>query len=407
MLPPTFTNPPESMPPPEELPTNCDKRDYIGSVEYDNNIAESYYHDEGRINLLPGMSNRHEYNLRDHLGNTRICFTDDDGTAEILQQTNYYPFGLPIEELSTTFDGVGNNYQYNGKELNEDFGLHWMDYGARWYDPQINRWGQVDPLAEKSYHENPYIYVGNNPVAFIDPSGMSRTWYFSENGQMIGSPSNDNLSDAIVVIPNSQVADFQDLRENGVFGAYHSNEANQNLRTQGLNYLTEGFVAFVDKHINGGNENVTYLGDKIISMTHNGKAVKGGFFAEYGIKLGLTSNGEVTTEGIAYTSGIFNAVSPNFGEAGNAHLHPMPGIYDILVSTGDKNQPYKMYSVENGSGPSGDDMNSTRNRNNNYYNVALDPVNMHLYRAETTISNDGKLIYRPESKITVPLNLIR
>jgi len=104
MLSPTFTNPPESMPPPEELPTNCDKRDYIGSVEYDNNIAESYYHDEGRINLLPGRNNRHEYNLRDHLGNTRICFTADNaGNPEILQQTTYYPFGLPIQELSTTF----------------------------------------------------------------------------------------------------------------------------------------------------------------------------------------------------------------------------------------------------------------------------------------------------------------
>lgn len=165
-------------------------------------------------------------------------------------------------------------------------------------------------------------------------------------------------------------------------------------------------MALVDEHINGGNENVTYLGNKIISMTHNGKAVQGGFFAEYGIKLKPTSNG-VDTDGKAYTSKIFNAVIPQTGEAGNAHLHPMPGNYEILVSTGYKNQPYKMYSVIVDPGPSGDDMNATRNRNNNYYNMALDPVNMYLYRAETTTSNDGKLTNRPESKITVPLNLIR
>ncbi|QQS27553.1 MAG: RHS repeat-associated core domain-containing protein [Sphingobacteriales bacterium] len=179
LTPPAFTNPAESMPPPEEPPTNCDKRDYIGAVEYDNNIAEAYYHEEGRVNLLPGMNLRHEYSLRDHLGNTRIAFTDDnnDGTAEILQQTNYYPFGLPIEELSTTFDGVGNNYQYNGKELNEDFGLHWMDYGARWYDPQINRWGQIDPLVEKYVHISPYAYVANNPMLFVDPNGKENMIY--------------------------------------------------------------------------------------------------------------------------------------------------------------------------------------------------------------------------------------
>ncbi len=78
---------------------------------------------------------------------------------------------MPIQELSTTFDGEGNNYQYNGKELNEDFGLHWMDYGARWYDPQTSRWGQIDPLAEKFYHESHYAYVANNPMIFVDPDG--------------------------------------------------------------------------------------------------------------------------------------------------------------------------------------------------------------------------------------------
>jgi len=82
---------------------------------------------------------------------------------------------LPIQKLSPNFEApvgvVANNYQYNGKELNEDFGLHWMDYGARWYDPQINRWGQVDPLAEKYANMSSYAYVFNNPVAFIDPDG--------------------------------------------------------------------------------------------------------------------------------------------------------------------------------------------------------------------------------------------
>ena len=85
--------------------------------------------------------------------------------------------GLPIQELSANFeaaDGVAANaYQYNNKELNEDFGLQWMDYGARWYNPQINRWGQVDPLAEKYYAWNGYNYVLGNPVRLVDPDGAS------------------------------------------------------------------------------------------------------------------------------------------------------------------------------------------------------------------------------------------
>ena len=32
-----------------------------------------------------------------------------------------------------------NKYQYNGKELNEDLGLNWYNYGFRYYDAAIGR----------------------------------------------------------------------------------------------------------------------------------------------------------------------------------------------------------------------------------------------------------------------------
>jgi len=65
-----------------------------------------------------------------------------------------------------------NRYQYNGKELTEDLGLNWNDYGARWYDPAIARWNAVDPLAEKQVAYSPFNYVFGNPTRFKDPTGL-------------------------------------------------------------------------------------------------------------------------------------------------------------------------------------------------------------------------------------------
>ena len=74
----------------------------------------------------------------------------------------YYhnPFGLTqkgYNNLTTSLGSAGaKKYQYNGKELQDDYGLDLYDYGARMYDAALGRWFVADPMAEKYYGWNPY-----------------------------------------------------------------------------------------------------------------------------------------------------------------------------------------------------------------------------------------------------------
>ena len=58
-------------------------------------------------------------------------------------------------------------------------GLNWYDFHARQYDPIFGRFHTVDPLAEKYYNISPYVYCANNPLKYIDPTGMYYTYNWS------------------------------------------------------------------------------------------------------------------------------------------------------------------------------------------------------------------------------------
>ena len=64
-----------------------------------------------------------------------------------------------------------NQYLYNGKELNDDFGLGLYDYGARWYDASLGRFFAVDPAVHTYVGISACAYVANNPLIYIDPTG--------------------------------------------------------------------------------------------------------------------------------------------------------------------------------------------------------------------------------------------
>ena len=102
------------------------------------------------------------YYHKDHLGSTRLV-TDESKT--IVTDATYEPFG----ETTVTSE---ESYLYTGKEK-DSTGVSY--YGARYYDPETGRFLSRDALAgTKSAPQtlNRYSYCLNNPVKFVDPTGL-------------------------------------------------------------------------------------------------------------------------------------------------------------------------------------------------------------------------------------------
>jgi RHS repeat-associated protein len=154
--------------------------DYIAGIQYDGQTtpALSFIQtEEGKAVYQPTTGGfDYTYYLGDNLGNTRVTFDTQSGSAVILQKDDYYPFGM---EINTQVTNTKNEYLYNKKELQEE--QQEYDYGARFYDPVIARWTTIDPLAEKNRRWNPYNYVKDNPIIRIDPDGMT-DWIRSADG---------------------------------------------------------------------------------------------------------------------------------------------------------------------------------------------------------------------------------
>lgn len=189
-------------------------KDYCEGVEYENRDLKAVYHEEGRVVRNGGLWD-FEWFIRDNLGSNRVVFKEGVDRLVVLNEENHYPFGMQMNGAWNQQTDPEQNYLYNGKELNGDFGLNWSDYGARWYDPAIARWNAVDPLAESYMSWSPYNYVLGNPIRFTDPDGRSVEGdLYNNNGVHIG---NDGIDDDKVYVKdtdnNNQLSQEETLAE--------------------------------------------------------------------------------------------------------------------------------------------------------------------------------------------------
>ncbi len=140
-------------------------------AEYDGNgnLTRKYIHG-ARVDELVCMidvadSSAVYYYHYDGLGSV-VALSDSSGDS--CQSYEYSVYG---QVAASDPDFRANPYLFTGRRFDYETGLYY--YRARYYNPYIGRFLQTDPIG---YGDgiNWYAYCGNNPLAFVDPSGLSR-----------------------------------------------------------------------------------------------------------------------------------------------------------------------------------------------------------------------------------------
>lgn len=117
--------------------------------------------------------------LKDHLGSVRLII---DENADVAAAYNYDLYG----NTSTLLEPSANFfcYLFSSQELDAELGIY--NFNARFYFSRAGRFGAVD---SSNQFYSPYLYAGNNPLVYIDPSGnFSIGNFFSAiGGAIIGA----------------------------------------------------------------------------------------------------------------------------------------------------------------------------------------------------------------------------
>ena len=159
---------------------------------------------------------------------------------------------MPMPMLNT--DG-GYRYAYQGQEKDGETGK--KAFELRLWDSRIGRWLTTDPYGQ---HSSPYLGMGNNPIAMIDPDGGWKgkfgAWLyktFNGGGEIVGEKGNWSVA------------------QTG----------------------TDGGITFITNDLNGYNNNpaqILWNSDATRNLTGDS------FSVSYGGGLGLFAQGEIQSE---------------------------------------------------------------------------------------------------------------
>jgi RHS repeat-associated protein len=116
----------------------------------------------GYDETIDGITRRY-WTATDQIGSVTA---ETDVGGEMTGRREYANFGCAsLSEV--TIGSHESLVSFTGKDFDEDAGLYYSN--ARWYDPNTGRFTSEDPAQDGI---NWYIYCANNPLRYVDPTGL-------------------------------------------------------------------------------------------------------------------------------------------------------------------------------------------------------------------------------------------
>jgi RHS repeat-associated protein len=203
---------------------------------------------------------------------------------------------------------------FNAKELDEESGMYY--YEARYYAPPsfISR----DPHFESYPTMSPYAYCANNPVKYIDPTGMDTEDglgdFFDRQGRYLG---HDNKKDGKVYILNAGKAakfDNKNVNWGGELSEKHSNQLKANSTEVDMDSDLGYMIRTVYSEMRGGDDNAK----QIVAESIKNRSER---------KVGSYENPDGTYKGVINVSGAYSVTNSKDG-AHDSYINPTNYIYN-------------------------------------------------------------------------------
>lgn len=175
--------------------------------------------------------------LTDALGSA-VASTNASGTVQT--EYSYEPFG----KVNTTGTTNNSSYQFTGRE-NDGTSVNY--YRARYYEPGLQRFISEDPIGFASGDVNFYAYVRNDPIQFVDPSGLLASPWHAFSSFVAMKLSGYNNFESAVVAAASAGWDI------GTQGPEYANSHAIREPKQSLEKAVEGYNQFVRENLAAGN----------------------------------------------------------------------------------------------------------------------------------------------------------